>query len=276
MRLPITVVTIALAASLLPGQDKPGADKPNQSPEIKTDGFEATIIPVKTLTGDSFNRLARLLGVFNNARFTSDEKLRTIIVYAPKDVVAQMRRVIEELDRPGSQAAIGRNIDMTMTFLRCSPKVSSSPSTLPGDLEGVARQLRAATQYKDIQFMDAIPLRLQEGKMTQESFSAPGNTPGASPSLGQIRIQPEAVSTRDSGRYVRFEQINISWRVSYPTGTFFPDPAKPVPTTQYNFMDLNISTAGDFMEGQKTVIGKLSGPNDDSAIFVVISLKVLD
>jgi hypothetical protein len=40
-------------------------------------------------------------------------------------------------------------------------------------------------------------------------------------------------------------------------------------------MDLGLNTAGDFMEGQKTVLGRVSG-DDENSIFFVISLKVLD
>jgi len=84
----------------------------------------------------------------------------------------QMRKVVNELDRPGSEASIGRNIDMTMTFLKCSTKPASGASTLPADLEPVARQLRAATQYKDVEVWDVVPLRLQEGMLEigQEVF----------------------------------------------------------------------------------------------------------
>ena len=125
-----TMMTILLAAMVLHAQDKP-------SEVVKPEPREAVIIPVKTLTGDSFNRLVRLLGVFS-APMNADEKLRTIVVYAPKDVVEQMRKVVNELDRPGSEAAIGRNIDMTMTFLKCSTKPASGASTLPADLDAVA------------------------------------------------------------------------------------------------------------------------------------------
>ncbi|MES1262191.1 MAG: hypothetical protein ABUS49_10680, partial [Acidobacteriota bacterium] len=63
-----------MAASLLYGQDKPA--------EVKTENWEAVNIPVKTLTGDSFQRLLKLLTVFdNNARFAGDSQLRTISVY---------------------------------------------------------------------------------------------------------------------------------------------------------------------------------------------------
>ncbi|MCL4402693.1 MAG: hypothetical protein M1436_08540, partial [Acidobacteria bacterium] len=130
------LMIVLLAASVLFGQEK---EKPSGS-------MEAAIIPVKTLSGDSFDRLAKMLGVFN-VRYTADNKLRTILVYAPKDVVAQMRHVVEQLDQPGSEAAIGRNIEMTLAFLRCSTKPQPNERPLPPDLEPVAKQLRAATQY---------------------------------------------------------------------------------------------------------------------------------
>jgi len=247
------MMTILLAAMVLHAQDKP-------SEVVKAQPREAVIIPVKTLTGDSFNRLVRLLGVFS-AQMNADEKLRTIVVYAPKDVVEQMRKVVNELDRPGSEAAIGRNIDMTMTFLKCSTKPASGASTLPADLESVAKQLRAATQYKDIEVWDVLPLRLQEGKVTDQSLRLPGPTlPNGLFPTANIRIYPESVTHKDQGRYVRFEQVKIGFRI--PTGV--------------QFMDFGLTTSGDFMEGQKTVLGKVSGMEEDTAIFVVIALKVLD
>ncbi len=245
MRLPNLLMTTVLAASFLLGQDRSAPEKASEA------GFEAAIIPVKTLNGDSFNRLVRLLGVFN-AKLSADDKLRTILVYAPKDVIAQVRRVVEDLDKPGSEAAIGRNIEMTLSFLRCSTKAAADAAALPADLEAVGRQLRAATQYKDIQLFDTMPIRLQEGKPTDETLRLPGAN---SPIVG-MRFQPEAVIRKDQGRYVRFEQISLSFRTNQ---------------TSYD-----IRTAGDFMEGQKTVLGKVSGSDDDGAIFVVVALKVLD
>src|SRR5215813_11825605 len=125
MRLPIVITTIILAGTLVPAQEKP-------------DSLDAVIIPVKTLSGDSFNRLAKLLGVFG-ARFVADDKLRTIVVYAPPDVITKMRRVVEQLDQPGSEAAVGRNIEMTLSFLRCSTTGQPETSPLPADLEPAAK-----------------------------------------------------------------------------------------------------------------------------------------
>jgi len=184
-------LTLFLAASLIFGQDKP--------PEPKQEPSEAEIIPVKTLTGDSFERLVKLLEVFG-ARYKADNQLRTIVVYAPKDVVAQMRRVVEQLDRPGSEATFGRNIEMTLTLLRCSTKPATTAASLPADMESVARQLRTATQYKDIQLWDVVPMRLQEGKETRENLRLPGTSVAGQFSTGNMTIVPETVYRKDQAR----------------------------------------------------------------------------
>jgi hypothetical protein len=260
----IVVAGLAMAAFLC-AQDKPPAAA--DAAGAKQENYEAAIIPVKTLTGDSFDRLSKLLGVFN-VRFAADEKLRTIVVYAPKDVVEKMRRVVEQLDQPGSEAAIGRNIDMTLAFLRCSTKAPAQPSPLPADLEPVARQLRAATQCKDVELWDTLPLRVQEGKETTESLRLPSLSGDlkVAQTIGQLKIHPEGVTRKDRARYVRFSTVQIGFRIPYVTGS----------STQWAYMDVGFTTSGDFMEGQKTVLGKISGTDDYTSIFVVISLKVLD
>jgi len=264
-----TMMTILLAAGLLQAQDKPA--------EVKPAPLEAVIIPVKTLTGDSFDRLVKLLGVFN-AHYSADSQLRTIVVYAPKDVVEQMRKVIAELDRPGSEAAIGRNIEMTMSFLRCSSKVDTAAAALPADLEPVAKQLRAATQYKNIELWDVVPLRLQEGKDSDETLRLPsGGSPPGTFARANIKVRPDAVTRKDQGRFVRFGILRIGFTVPIVSGSIRQANGEPMPCPiQYSYQDFGINTAGDFMEGQKTVLGKVSGMDEDTAIFVVIALKVLD
>lgn len=234
---------------------------------------QAAIIPVKTLSGDAFNRLTHMLGVFN-VRIQGDAQLRTILVYASPDVIAQIKKVVEELDRPGSEAAIGRNIEMTLTLLRAGMKPTSDAGDLPADMEAVAKQLRAATPYKHVEVWDTIPLRLQEGKQTDQTLRLPGmvtDVPSAPHITANLRILPEAVIRKDSGRFVRFERFTVTIRIPYST-----TPKNSLNLPQWQILDLALNTAGDFKEGQKTVLGKLSGAEDESTVFAVISLKVLD
>lgn len=267
MRLNIVVSIAVLAAAAAFAQDKqPAEAKPSEQNPPPLQGKEqAAIISVKTLSGDSFNRLSSLLSVFN-VRYRSDEKLRTIVVYAAPDIVAQIKKVVEELDRPGSEAAIGRNIEMTLTFLRCSTQPQSGSADLPADLEPVAKQLRAATKCKSVELWESIPLRLQEGRPTEQTLRLPGtlpNHPGAN-NVAQLSLIPEAVTRKESGRHVRFDRFRINLKLPYSAGNSF------------QYMDVTLSTAGDFKEGQKTVVGKLSGSGDETSTFVVVSLKVLD
>ena len=281
MRLPTMLATAVFSAMVLIAQDKPPEPKEaakEPAKEAKEEPKEAVIIPVKTLSGDSFNRLARMLDVFH-VRYVADDKLRTILVYASPEVVKQMRRVVEELDRPGSEAAIGHNIELTMAFLRCSTKAQSESGVLPPDLEAVARQLRTATQYKNIELWDIVPIRMQEGKETRQNLRLPGSIPEntAAFATADIRILPEAVTRKDSGRFVRFQHLNIGFRIPYSTAPKnMGEGSNPLVSTQFNYVDVSLNTAGDFKEGQKTVVGKLSGMQEETATFVVISLKVLD
>lgn len=258
--LALVIVSGALA------QDKPAEPKP----DANTQNYEAEVITVKTLTGDSFSRLMKLLKVFG-ARTEGDEQLRTIVVYAPKDVVAQMRHVVEQLDRPGSEASIGKNIDMTLTFLRCSPKPAAGATVepLPADLEPVARQLRATTQCKSAELWDSVPLHLQEGTTTQETIRLPGAIGPGQSTVATIEFHPDAIYRKDQVRLVRFSRVRLDLRVPYLNGTFGGN-------NQYGSINVNLHTSGDFAEGQKTVIGKVSGSGDEETIFAVITMKVLD
>src|SRR3569833_3193281 len=150
MRLRAAALILAFATTLTYGQTPASEAKPQE------EALQAEVIHETTLTGDSFDRLENMLRVFK-VSIQADSHLRTIVVYAPKDVVTQMKRVVAELDTPGSEAAIGRNIEMTLTLLRGSQKASGTDAKLPDDMESVAKQLRAATQYKEIQLWDLFP-----------------------------------------------------------------------------------------------------------------------
>lgn len=250
-----------LAPLILNAQEKPAEPEP-PAPRA---GAEATLIHVKTLGGDSFVRLTKLLKVIS-PRFTSDERLRTILVYDSPQVVAQMRKVIDALDRPGSEAAIGHNIDLTLSLLKCSTNPQDAAGApLPADLEPVAKQLRAATTYKSIQLWDILPMRIQEGRQSQQSGFLPSPADASRPATRtEVIVQPSAVVSRDNGRFVRFDKIEIN--------LFVPKGGAPAIHNER----LSLVTSGDYKEGQKTVFGKLSGVESDSAVFFVITLKVLD
>lgn len=250
---------ILLAAGLVFAQDKPGE---NVQPLV------SEAIPVKTLTGDSFNRLLGLLSVFQNAQVQGDKDLRTIVVYAPRDVVDQMRRVVEQLDRPGSEAAIGTNIDMTLTLLRCTATPAATPAPLPPDMDSVARQLRNAASCKNVELWDALPLRLQEGKDAHQDLVMPG-TQGDLATTWQIDIHPEAVYRKNQARYVRFSKVNLTLREPIETGTFQA-------RKQYTYQQVGLRTSGEFVEGQTTVVGKVSSSVDGDSIFALIELRVLN
>jgi signal peptidase I len=74
------MTSIVFSTTALMGQD--------QVVELKRPALEAVVIPVKTLSGDSFRRLEKMLSVFG-VRYVADDKLRTILVYASPDTLKQ-------------------------------------------------------------------------------------------------------------------------------------------------------------------------------------------
>jgi hypothetical protein len=142
-------------------------------------------------------------------------------------------------------------------------------------MEAVARQLRAATQYKDIQLWDVVPMRLQEGKQAEETLRRPGIAAAGQFATASISIRPEAVYGKDDGRYIRFGRFFIDFHIPIATPPMQPGHPELI-NTQYSYVNPNIHTSGDFKEGKKTLVGKVSGTADEDAIFVVIALKVLD
>ena len=85
---------------------------------------------------------------------------------------------------------------------------------------------------------------------------------------------------KDTGRYVRFDAMNINFRIPQASPSLNSGVSaqgiNPLVNTQFSYINVGLNTAGDFKEDQKTVLGKVSGIDDETAIFVVISLKVLD
>lgn len=257
------ILSVFIALTLL-GQDKKAEEKPSAQTNMDRTGYEAEIIHVKTLSGDAFNRLSILLRPFQ-IQYQADEKLRTIVVYGPKDTVAQMRKVVEQLDRPGSLAAVGKNIELHLSFLWCSPPADSKALDVPKDLASVARQLENTMGCKDVKFIDTIPLRLREGEESKTRnnilpyISDPKNLSSMS-----TNFWAESIIQKGPDRYIRFRRASIYLN--------FPFEAT---ANMIQYRSVEIETSGDFKEGQKTVLGKLSG-NGNTNLFVVLDLKVLD
>jgi len=156
---------------------------------------------------------------------------------------------------------LGHNIEMTLTFLRCSPSAASGSEALPSDMQSVVKQLRASVSCPSAQVWDTVPMRIQEGKDASGNLQLPLTDQNGKRTSVAIRIRPDAVFRREQSRYVRFSRVDLTFKI----------------TDSRNFVtDFSVNTAGDLMEGQKTVLGKVSGPTDNESIYSVVTLKVLD
>lgn len=273
------LVPVFLVGAML-GRAQSAAPKAEPNPkEEAAPGFAASapkvavIIPVKNLTGDAFERLSQLLKAFG-AEFKADSQLRVILVYAPKEVADQMRRVVEELDRPGSLAAAGRNLEIALQLVRCGTGAANSEMPLPPDLEPVAKQLRATMGCKSVELWENIPVRLQEGMSHQARFRLYSKPQGIEEKLGafpsvELTMWVEAVVNRPDGRYVRLRELLATFTI--PLIREHEDGRNRLE----RYERYNLRTAAELKEGQRTVLGKV-GLDNGSSVFLVLTPKVVD
>ena len=86
-------------------------------------------------------------------------------------------------------------------------------------------------------------------------------TPGIRKTLLHMRIRPDSATRKGAIWSVSLREMSLTFAVY---------------DIQEHFQNFGLNTSGDFPEGQKTVLGKISETENDGPIFVVVSLKVLD
>ncbi len=197
------------------------------------------LVAVKYLEPD--NQLRRLLDILGVT--ASDRVAGYIAISGQKDAVAAAEEAIKHMDVQRHEP----DIEVTGWLLVTKAQAGEA---IPAELEGVAKQLRAAFGYGNLQILTSFVLRTQDGHG--------GRTGGTTSESGVLHdygfgINTVNLSTSETG--VREIQLN---RVDFSAGS-------PVRIIADNL---------DLREGQKVVIGKTS-IGSDSPLILVLSCRVI-
>lgn len=188
---------------------------------------------------------------------TADNDLQVIVLKGEPAAVASLEQTIHELDVP-STAPNSKDIEVIVSVIG-----ASSSSDLPGGLEmpegmtPVVKQLRAIFPYKNYQLLSSMLLRSKEGAGAVNSGDLKGFANSATP-------RPAEYSINYGEAGVSLEQT------------------KPVIHLRKFLLTINgpfairIGTDVDLPEGQKTVVGKANVESSDSALFVVLTARLVD
>ncbi len=203
------------------------------------------------------NALGRILSMFE-ARYTFDERLRTLIVRAPAEIMPAIVQVVDRFDQPAPAAPTPVSVELTTYIVLASTSAIESRA-LPAALDPVIEQLRTVLNYDSFSLLETVISRGVDG----EDMSVNGVMPVIA---GMRSINPEYglhgrffVRRGTEGRnVVRVDNLEFSARI-------YLEETSP---------RVQIATAIEIADGQQAVVGKATV--GDSALILVMSVRVID
>ncbi len=196
--------------------------------------------------------VAELVGPGSRAFVVGDNGLKAVVVKGQPADVAMAEQAIKELDvAPAGESA--KDVEVTVYVLGATNK-SQSSSPAPKEIQPVIKQLESIFPYGSYQLLDTVLIRSREGKnaaTTGVMKNFPG--PADSPSNGyMVAYSVPARLSEGPERLIRLDNFHFSTH------------------------GVDIHTDLDVREGQKVVVGNSNVEGGDSALFVVVSAKVLE
>ena len=196
--------------------------------------------------------LRPIMNIFQ-VMWSFDERLKTLLVRAPGELMPAIARVVERLDVPAPRTP---SVELTMHILLASEEERQEP--LPPTLDAVTEQLRSALPYQSFSLMETAIVRGVNGEALSIQGVLPLQTEGVRHHEYQMRGALHVTSASDESRVVRFENFSFSTQMR-------------VGGENHN---IQISTSIEIAEGQQAVVGKAAV--GDSALILVMSTKLIN
>jgi hypothetical protein len=177
--------------------------------------------------------------------------------------VASAEQTIRELDVP-SNVLTPKDIEVIVSVIGASSG-SDLPSgqEMPEGMAPVVKQLRAIFPYKNYQLLSSMLLRSKEGTKAESKGNMKGfGTAGNSQVPGEYTVvYDDASVSSEQGKPVihlrKFQFFTQAW-------------------TANRVFQIGTATDVDLHEGQKTVVGKANVESNDSALFVVLTARLVN
>lgn len=257
------IAMVVLAAGALQAQES--------APTWKQRVFDVKHIdprPMASLIGD--------MRVRNDTRVNANVDLKVVSIGTYEDrLIPLAEELIKKYDVPGSAGPSRerRNVELVVHLILAAPK-GTAGSMLPGDLDSVAKQLKAVFGYGDLRLLDTVLLRNREG----EGGATEGNpgriseeVPDAAQARYQMNYKSSSLGSIDRATVVRIDNFRFGMRIPYLVG-----PLREGVAPQFQFQEITLSTNLDIREGQKVVVAKNKIDNSDKALILVLSAKAVD
>jgi hypothetical protein len=263
-----SVAVWSLLAWPIDAQEKPetrattAATAQSEQPQAGTfpDGWVPRVYQIKNGEPGSIRQALRAF----SGRSDFDRQARLVMWTGPKDLVPAVEELVRRLDVAPAPAP---NVELVF-YLLSGSRHDGAGQALPGDLEGVAKQLRNTFVLERLSLLETTVLRARAGSEGTLEGRIAGLGDAQDPARYTIGFDPLTVSADESGRVIRLAHLGLRLQVSVTTGS-----GESKRTASYR-NDLN--TDVEFREGQKVVVGKTSSDLSGDSLFLVVSGKIGD
>ena len=242
-------VGIVLLGIILIAGYPPESAAQQQEQEDEGQRLETRVFEIQHAGQTELRPLMRMFDV----RWTFDERLKTLLVRAPRDIMPAIAQVVERFDVAAPRTP---SVELTMHILLATKE--ERQEQLPPMLDAVAEQLRGVFAYRSFRLLETAIVRGVDGEDVSVQGVLPLQTEGVSHPSYLMRGTLYVISGSNDTRVVRFDNFmfNSSIRV---TG---------------DYHDIQIMTSIEIAEGQQAVVGKASIA--DNALILVMSTKLID
>ena len=241
--------------------EQPASTKPQPAAER-----QSQIQKVFAVKHADAEAIARTLSIFP-VPVHPNRELRVIGVSAPVGLMPTIEETIRRLDVP---PAAPKNVELTVYLLLASDQESSS-SSLPPDLESVAKQLMATFAFKGFRVVDTLVLRSRDKQSADVRGLAKLDPDIPNPSTYSLSHRGASILSDEKGHSIRLDDLRFKAQIGVKR-----QQAEGSAVIAFETIEAGFGTNVDVREGQKVVVGKAAVGGTNTALILVITAKILE
>lgn len=225
-------------------------------------------------------KIARVLAPGSPIMVTSDNMLGVVVLKGTPEDIATAEQTIKELDVPSAAVSTANDIELIVYLIGGSNSSAVTSDTNLAAVQPVIKQLNAIFPYKSYELLSTMLLRSQQGRPASSAGLVNYHLGSATSEHPETyRIGYSASASSDKGKtLIHLSDFRLNGQVKIAYGSSNKGDAGSIPyaTTQLQSFDIGTSSDIDLREGQKVVVGKTNVATDGSAIFIVLTAKLVD
>jgi hypothetical protein len=255
------------ASSVILAQAKK-VEKPTEKPAVQPQASverKNHVQKVFAIKHADVNAIGQTLRIFP-VEVRENPNLRVIAVSGPGALMPTIEETIRRLDVPPPAP---QNVELTVYLLLASDNGASS---VPPELESVAKQLKSTFAYKGFHIIDTLVVRSRDKQSADVKGLAKFDTDIPNPSTYSFAYRAASILSDEKGRSVRLDGLRFGARLVVKR-----QPEVGVASAGgYESLDAGFATDVDVRESQKVVVGKAAVGSTNTALILVITAKVLE